>query len=314
MTREEIKDYNLSMNIIQDGNGNVSHQPLINVSAGAYNLNIGCRDIIHSELYFTKTDANYGYFYPLRELKKRKLPLGKIKKFDIAGSEFYTNDTIKNFFSLNKIKEYDKELCIPISAKDSYFELFDGTIINAPGIKYLPTSAMIMSTDFYFEGNIARDAKFIVLPIISNENSCMTLDTDYNETPLFILSNSESYFAFNYDFKIGEAKNINRNNKLSAEGFVNLLSRKAKSGVKIEIKEVILDPGHGESFGLIFDEEDGKMNFYKINTADALLMKYIFDVPGYIDNIENVPDLVQKKDSNDEDKKNDVVGNKPIVN
>lgn len=305
MVRAEVKGYDLSLNVIQD-EGKIITQPIINVTAGNYELNIGCRDTIYSELLFVKTDQHFGYFYPLREIRKRNLsPFPRIKKFDLVGCKFYKNDALEKFFALNGIKEYGKELCIPISAKDSYFELIDGTKIKNPGIKYIPTSAMINSSDLYFEGNIIYDSKFIVMPVVSNENSCMIVDSNYDKTPLFLLNNSESYFGFNYDFKTGKAKNVNRNNKMTAEGLVNILSLKAKDGVNIEIKEVLLNPGDGESFGIVFEEENGKLNYYKTNTGDAILIKYIFDVPGYIDDVEKLPDPNHQQDKKD-DKQEDI--------
>lgn len=298
MAIKEIKGYSLSVSDVGIA-GNSVYIPTVDIDLGNNaSITVGSIMSTHRELTYVKAGAPTGYSYGFRSAKAKKLPLlTAVQKVEMTKIEYLKNDELEAFLKLNVMREYGKEFSV-IHGCASNLVYLDGSTERVPINFFVPT-ALVTSSDLFFEGKRAEEAKIIELLMFENTHH-IAFNVD-GKTILNPIERYAAYLALNYDLSKGIALNSRIGDDFTAEGLLNLLSRKAKDKLSINPKEVHIS----KKDTYVIVDEDGKTQQYKILKSEAVLMKYLFDIPGFVDDYEppkGKPKSRKSKASDDDDK------------
>lgn len=282
MVREEITNYEIVL-VSREGSEDLSYS-LAMYYQKDYILT-SMRNPAAADFKLAKNGIdNKGRFGPIVAARKKGLnKIGAAKRFDFENVKYYDDKDLRHFIDSNNIKAYGKEIDFVAGSK-CYFDLEDGSrnvISSYDGL----ISAFVLGSEIIFDGENVEDASVFGIPFIKNE-FYLSLKTKSKKSPTVQLSDEDPFFLLNYDMKKGAALNIGFGDVLYANGLVNLLVLKEKEGINIIVREITTTIGDENSLeSLVSVEENGKTQKYLVNSFDSAVIKYLFNVPSFLEGI-----------------------------
>lgn len=219
--------------------------------------------------------------HPSYLARKKCLPIGSVSSVDINPISFETDEE-----SLNYCKQY---------ARPSANVLVLGHNHNVPVPETEVTFSDGSTEDMICAGTgigsaVIHGAKLLyksspVKKIRSAGNNLIVVETDADD--LFTSSGNDGFLLVSgYDMKTGKSVNNKYpDGRYTAEGLINELSAYDREGVKVEIKEARVDQINelGTYLGTVDIEKNGKKESKLIIPSNSLLLKYLFNIPVFIE-------------------------------